>query len=808
MSGCDRHRGRRAIVCRARQEDNRRHAEGRLDRQDPLPLPHREAPRGGRHGRGLPRPRSRAGQGRGGQGAGVRRSRTRRARASSARPQACARLQHPAIATFFESGESEGVAFLAMEFVAGETLRDRLRRGRAAVSAGAVGDRVAARGARPRARGGRPASGHQAGEHHDHRRPPRKAARLRDRAAARTRNGVGSEEKTEVALTEAGAVIGTLGYMSPEQLRGKPLDERSDLFSLGAVFYEAIAGRPAFPGDNPAERIAANLSAEFAPLGAAGVPARGGRRAGSRDGPRSRAPIPVRRGVSRGPARAGLGRARWPRCRTRSRSSTFAISRAIPTTTGSAAASPRAWPSTSSRLAGCLARAAGRSAPGRRGSGGAGAAARTGPRLPLGPLGCLPARGAASAGDVAAVRRHHRRRRRFGEGRRRRSTRCSRCRTGSRPRQRSGCGPAARRPSSAPRRGSTSTSVTSGGAVSSTASRRARSTRRRRSSSRPWPPTAPTRRPWPVWWPCTACAFRIRPTRASSRSPRATRVGRSPPTPTLAEPRIWLGYALARTGRTEEASEQERRAMELDPSSVYAPYFGGIWLAQATRADEALALFQRTVGLDPRHGFAWLALGWTHLDLAHGAEARWCLEKAVALEGQTGKGPTSGVACYLGEACDAWGISIGRGRGASRGSRPWSARTSCTATRFAASASAPSAARPWRSATAPPRTPPSRRPSRTCAAGRAASAAGTCSSRPWPGSRARVGRCAVRGSALPLAFARRARFLVHVGLHRRRDAARALARGGGARKVRRRGGPSREGAAAPASGAARGARLD
>ncbi len=82
----------------------------------------------------------------------------------------------------------------------------------------------------------------------------------------------GSEDRTEVALTEAGAVIGTLGYMSPEQLRGKPLDERSDLFSLGAVLYEAIAGRPAFPGDNPAERIAANLSAEFEPLAAAGVP--------------------------------------------------------------------------------------------------------------------------------------------------------------------------------------------------------------------------------------------------------------------------------------------------------------------------------------------------------------------------------------------------------------------------------------------------------------------------------------------------------------------------------------------------------
>ena len=90
--------------------------------------------------------------------------------------------------------------------------------------------------------------------------------------------------------------------------------------------------------------------------------------------------------------------------------------------------------------------------------------------------------------------------------------------------------------------------------------------------------------------------------------------------------------------------------MELDPSSVYAPYFGGIWLSQAGRPAEALALFQRTVQLDPLHGFGWLALGWTHLELEHAAEARWCLEKAVALEGLVGKGPTSGVACYLGEA--------------------------------------------------------------------------------------------------------------------------------------------------------------
>ncbi len=64
------------------------------------------------------------------------------------------------------------------------------------------------------------------------------------------------------SATQAGVVMGTIGYMSPEQVRGKPLDARSDIFSFGAVLYEMLAGRRAFQGDTAADLMSAILHHE------------------------------------------------------------------------------------------------------------------------------------------------------------------------------------------------------------------------------------------------------------------------------------------------------------------------------------------------------------------------------------------------------------------------------------------------------------------------------------------------------------------------------------------------------------------
>src|SRR5262249_39395210 len=64
---------------------------------------------------------------------------------------------------------------------------------------------------------------------------------------------------TETKGTEPGVVLGTLGYMAPEQVRGKPADARSDIFAFGAILYEMLAGRRAFHGDSAADTMSAIL---------------------------------------------------------------------------------------------------------------------------------------------------------------------------------------------------------------------------------------------------------------------------------------------------------------------------------------------------------------------------------------------------------------------------------------------------------------------------------------------------------------------------------------------------------------------
>jgi serine/threonine protein kinase len=78
--------------------------------------------------------------------------------------------------------------------------------------------------------------------------------------------GPGASAARSGSLTEEGAIVGTLNYMSPEQVEGKDADARSDIFSFGAVIYEMITGARAFEGESPAHVMAAVLERDAPPL--------------------------------------------------------------------------------------------------------------------------------------------------------------------------------------------------------------------------------------------------------------------------------------------------------------------------------------------------------------------------------------------------------------------------------------------------------------------------------------------------------------------------------------------------------------
>jgi tRNA A-37 threonylcarbamoyl transferase component Bud32/tetratricopeptide (TPR) repeat protein/TolB-like protein len=162
-----------------------------------------------------------------------------------------ARLQHPNICTVHDVGDVDGHAFIVMELLQGETLQQRLRRGpmdlQALVDTGtAIADGLQA--------------AHAAGIVHRDVKPANiflseHGPKILDFGLAKadlraTRQA--SDVDTQALLTEAGAAVGTIAYMSPEQLRGEPVDARSDLFSLGVVLYEMATGRRPFEGSTSA----------------------------------------------------------------------------------------------------------------------------------------------------------------------------------------------------------------------------------------------------------------------------------------------------------------------------------------------------------------------------------------------------------------------------------------------------------------------------------------------------------------------------------------------------------------------------
>jgi Serine/threonine protein kinase len=169
--------------------------------------------------------------------------------------RAVAALSHPNILALHDFGREGTVVYAVMELLDGETLRERL-------SAGALPARKAIEYAVQIAQG--LAAAHEKGVVHRDLKPENLfvtrdgRVKILDFGLAKVA-GSGGELTTSptVAATEPGTVLGTVGYMSPEQVRGQLADHRSDIFSFGSILYEMLAGQRAFRSDSAAETMAA-----------------------------------------------------------------------------------------------------------------------------------------------------------------------------------------------------------------------------------------------------------------------------------------------------------------------------------------------------------------------------------------------------------------------------------------------------------------------------------------------------------------------------------------------------------------------
>ncbi|MDH3732486.1 MAG: protein kinase [Gemmatimonadota bacterium] len=168
------------------------------------------------------------------------------------------RISHPNVVRTHDFGEADGVRFLTMEFVEGLTLRDLIdSRGKLGVSAVLA---VAAQLAESLA------IAHAQGVVHRDIKPQNLL--LDEEGVLKVMDfGVACLSERSSTLTQAGALVGTPAYMSPEQLIGEHIDERSDLYSVGVVLYECLSGRPPLDGGSAITLIAKVLGEEPPPLG-------------------------------------------------------------------------------------------------------------------------------------------------------------------------------------------------------------------------------------------------------------------------------------------------------------------------------------------------------------------------------------------------------------------------------------------------------------------------------------------------------------------------------------------------------------
>jgi serine/threonine protein kinase/dienelactone hydrolase len=172
--------------------------------------------------------------------------------------RAAAALEHPHICTIHEIGEENGREFIVMQYVEGETLSALIKKGLrlqtaldiAIQTADALGE------------------AHERGIIHRDIKPANiivsatGQAKVLDFGLAKRVTLDSGENTSQSLLSQAGVIMGTVSYMSPEQVRGQEADARSDLWSLGVMLYEMAAGRTPFDGENTVEKLAAILYQE------------------------------------------------------------------------------------------------------------------------------------------------------------------------------------------------------------------------------------------------------------------------------------------------------------------------------------------------------------------------------------------------------------------------------------------------------------------------------------------------------------------------------------------------------------------
>ena len=176
--------------------------------------------------------------------------------------QAASALNHPNILTIHDVGSQDGGPYLVTELLEGESLRELLDRGPLATNRALEIATQIARGL---------AAAHERGLVHRDLKPANLfltrdgVVKILDFGLAKLKDPLGgnlSEASTMAAETADGVLLGTFGYMAPEQLRGEPADARADLFAFGCVLYELLFGRRAFQRDSAVETMSATLQEE------------------------------------------------------------------------------------------------------------------------------------------------------------------------------------------------------------------------------------------------------------------------------------------------------------------------------------------------------------------------------------------------------------------------------------------------------------------------------------------------------------------------------------------------------------------